>query len=140
MARFLESIDPSRWYQRQKRNRERKKQRLELDKKRQEPFVDLEPEFWPYHDHCKPFTMTCTERIYALYKAVQYLTAHEVPGDFVECGVWKGGSAMLCAMMLAEDSSNERSLCLYDTFEGMAEPGEQDVYLEEAPAKEVWPP
>ncbi|WP_369405567.1 TylF/MycF/NovP-related O-methyltransferase, partial [Streptacidiphilus neutrinimicus] len=40
----------------------------------------------------KPWTMTSMERLNALVQAVRYVTRHELPGDIVECGVWRGGS------------------------------------------------
>ena len=36
-----------------------------------------------------------TERMYALYKAVEYVVEANIPGDFAECGVWRGGSVMV---------------------------------------------
>jgi len=108
------------------------------ERKKRKRFADVEPEFWSHYKRCKPFTMTRTERIYALFQAMRYVLQREVPGDIVECGVWKGGSAMLCALILKEDPRNSRSLYLYDTFSGMAEPGEMDVTLEGSLAREKW--
>ncbi len=34
--------------------------------------------------------MTSKERMYALYKSVEYIVNAKISGDFVECGVWKG--------------------------------------------------
>lgn len=73
-----------------------------------------------------PFTMTSTERLYALRQAVKYVVAHRIPGALVECGVWKGGSMMLAAMTLLEAKAADRRLYLYDTFEGMSAPTEFD--------------
>jgi hypothetical protein len=86
-----------------------------------------EQEFWELYDFCRPYTMTSVERMYALYKSVQYVLDAQVPGDFVECGVWRGGSSMLVAKMLAQRGLTNRQLYLYDTFEGMSEPTEKDV-------------
>ena len=36
----------------------------------------------------------------ALCSSVDYLVAHDIPGDVVECGVWKGGSMMAVARAL----------------------------------------
>ena len=98
----------------------------------------MEPEFWQLHERCKPFTMTSTERLYALYKSMQYVALHRIPGDIVECGVWKGGSAMLCALLLGDPPPEGRSLYLYDTFTGMAEPDERDVSFQNVSARDVW--
>jgi hypothetical protein len=83
-----------------------------------------------------PFTMTSAERMYALYKSVQYLVKANIEGDFVECGVWKGGSMMLAAMELQRLTS-VRDLYLFDTFTGMSEPGAFDTHRGVS-AREQW--
>jgi O-methyltransferase len=88
---------------------------------------DLEPEFLEFHELCREQTMTSIERMYALYTATRYLVENEVPGDFVECGVWRGGSVMLIALTLLRLGSTDRALWLYDTFEGMPPPSGEDI-------------
>src|SRR5262249_54672207 len=75
----------------------------------------------------EPYTMTGTERLQALIRAVKYVVASRIPGDMVECGVWKGGSVMAMALTLLQLSSHDRHLYLFDTFSGMTEPGPRDV-------------
>ena len=87
---------------------------------------DVEADFWPLHDACKPFTMTSTERLYALYKAVEYIVRCDVPGDFVECGIWRGGSVMMMALTLRKLGAARRIHC-FDTFEGMPPPTDVDI-------------
>ncbi|HEY9342348.1 MAG TPA: TylF/MycF/NovP-related O-methyltransferase [Hanamia sp.] len=72
-------------------------------------------------------TMTSIERQVSLIRAIDYLVKNEIPGDIVECGVWKGGSMMLVAKRLLQLNDANRALFLFDTFEGMSEPGERDV-------------
>lgn len=102
-------------------------------------FADLEPEFLKLSELVGPFTMTSTERRYALYKSVEHIATRNIPGDFVECGVWKGGSAMLAALTLQrfEPGSNRR-LFLYDTYTGMPEPGERDIGARGERARDLW--
>lgn len=74
--------------------------------------------------------MTSVERQYALYSAVKYVTANKLPGAFVECGVWRGGSMMLTAHTLIELGDTSRDLYLFDTYEGLPKPDEElDVDL-----------
>lgn len=73
-----------------------------------------------------PYTMTSQERIAALREAVLYLVRHAIPGDIVECGVWRGGSMMAAARTLLEVGDTSRDLWLYDTFSGMVEPTTRD--------------
>jgi O-methyltransferase len=74
----------------------------------------------------KDHTMTSPERIYSLIEAVRYVEKNAIPGAIVECGVWKGGSMMAIAETLRYCENTFRELFLYDTFEGMSEPGEPD--------------
>ena len=74
--------------------------------------------------------MTSVERMYALYKAVLYIVDAGIPGDFVECGVWRGGSIMLMAETLLSRGISDRQFYLYDTFEGMVPPTEADRNFE----------
>jgi O-methyltransferase len=76
-----------------------------------------------------PYTMTSPERITALANAVRYLVKHEIPGPFVECGVWRGGSAMVMGRVLAELGVTDRDIYLYDTYAGMTPPSDVDVDL-----------
>ncbi|MEO8116330.1 MAG: TylF/MycF/NovP-related O-methyltransferase, partial [Bacteroidota bacterium] len=86
-----------------------------------------EKDFLELYEKCKPFTMTSIERMYALYTSVNYILQNNITGDFVECGVWKGGSSMMIALTLLQKNINDRKIFLYDTFEGMSAPSEQDV-------------
>jgi O-methyltransferase len=92
-------------------------------------YSDLDPAFLPILRQCKAETLTSVERMYALYKAVEYLAATQVAGDFVECGVWRGGSMMCAALTLLQASDLSRQLYLYDTFEGMPLPDDIDIDL-----------
>jgi hypothetical protein len=74
-----------------------------------------------------PYTLTTPPRIYALARAVEYVTRRAVPGAIVECGVWRGGSVMAVALTLLRLGVTDRDLHLFDTFDGMTEPGDEDV-------------
>jgi hypothetical protein len=74
-----------------------------------------------------PYTMTTPPRIYTLARAVEYVAARKIPGAFVECGVWRGGSMMAIALTLLRVGVRDRDLYLFDTFSGMTPPGEEDV-------------
>jgi len=78
----------------------------------------------------KPFTMTSVERMAAVIAAIDHIVAKGIPGDIAECGVWRGGSMMVAAMALVSRNDVNRSLYLYDTFEGMTEPSAYDRDLD----------
>ncbi len=88
--------------------------------------VDMESAFADLYLQCKPYTMTSIERMYSLFKSVEYVVKNNIEGDFVECGVWRGGSSMMIAMALQYFGSTDRRIYLYDTYEGMSEPTEHD--------------
>lgn len=68
----------------------------------------------------RPLTMCSYARLLALHRAVLFVERHRILGDIVECGVAHGGSA---AMMALSVSDRSRKLWLFDTFEGLPEPG-----------------
>ncbi len=73
------------------------------------------------------FTSTTPERIYALVKATEYIVNNDIPGAFVECGVYRGGSAVVIISTLLRLNKTDRHLYLFDTFEGMTEPTSLDI-------------
>jgi hypothetical protein len=86
---------------------------------------DLDPTTTELIRRVQPYTMTSPERIAALRTAVVYVIKHDIPGDIVECGVWKGGGMMAVAITL-KDLGARRRLHLFDTFEGMTAPTASD--------------
>lgn len=70
----------------------------------------------------KANTMVATEGLISLYDQVKYLEENKIKGDFVECGVWKGGCIGLMALANQRYSKIPRKLHLFDSFEGIPEP------------------
>ena len=85
-----------------------------------------------------PYTMTGAARVLALVDATRYCTARDIPGAFVECGVWRGGSVLAMILTLQQLGQDGRDLYLYDTFEGMTAPTEHDVSELDPPALQTW--
>src|ERR1041384_242336 len=75
----------------------------------------------------RPYTGTSIERVVGLMNAVKYLTKNRIEGDFVECGVWRGGSMMAAMLTLLKLGDTSRHFYLFDTYEGMTPPTEKDV-------------
>jgi len=67
------------------------------------------------------------ERLWATVMACRYAIEQGIPGDFVECGVWRGGNAMIAAAMFNLLGS-DKVVYLFDTFEGMTAPTKRDKY------------
>ena len=75
------------------------------------PFADL-------YDQIQSRTLVTADRCYTLQKFVAHCSF--LPGEFVECGVYRGGTAYLIATVLDRQKS-PAGLHLFDTFEGMPE-------------------
>lgn len=88
---------------------------------------DYDDGFLPVFHAAREYTMSSSSRMYALYKAVHYVLDAGIPGDFVECGTWRGGSVMVIALTLLQRGVSDRTIHVFDTFEGMPPPSEQDV-------------
>jgi len=100
---------------------------------------DMDQEFLDIFRKSISFSMTSTANRYALYQAIKYLVKHDIPGDIVECGVWRGGSSMIAALTLVALGDTDRRIWLYDTYEGSTEPGEVDVRAYDgASAQKIW--
>lgn len=100
--------------------------------------IENDKDFERLMNQCRPYTMTSLQRLYALNQAVNYISKNNINGDFVECGVWRGGSSMMSALTLLENKDTSRNLYLYDTFEGMSEPTEKDVSMVGDLAEHTW--
>ena len=88
--------------------------------------IDMEKDFLSIWDKVSNYTMISAERGYSIYKSVEYILENNIPGDFAECGVWKGGSCMITALSLLHFGINNRKIYMYDTYRGMTEPSEND--------------
>ncbi len=86
----------------------------------------------------RELTMTSPERLVTLSRGIDYLVQNNVGGDIVECGVWRGGSMLLVARKLVQLKDENRNLFLFDTFEGMSDPGSEDVSaVDQSTAKDL---
>ncbi|MDX3502861.1 macrocin O-methyltransferase [Streptomyces sp. ATCC51928] len=85
----------------------------------------------------KPYSMTSPERLNAFILATRHIARHNIPGDIVECGVWRGGSMQACARTLLSVGETERDLYLFDTYEGMTPPTAEDLRRDGRPAQEL---
>ena len=88
---------------------------------------DAEPWIVETIEAVRSYTMTSAQRIAALCEATAYVVDNAIPGDIVECGVWKGGSMMAVARTLLRLEGPRRHLYMFDTFEGMPPPSDKDL-------------
>ncbi|GET42080.1 class I SAM-dependent methyltransferase [Microseira wollei] len=76
----------------------------------------------------RPFTLLSEARLFSLYTLARQICIDDIPGNFVECGTCKGGSAALLAFAIKRYSLRPRMLYAFDTFEGMPDPTDVDKH------------
>jgi O-methyltransferase len=64
-------------------------------------------------------TMIGMQRLTHLQHCVETLLTEEIPGDLIECGVWRGGACILMRAVLTVYGDEERCVWLADSFEGL---------------------
>lgn len=75
-------------------------------------------DFSSYYSLAKPYTIVSSDRCYILLTLARQAAA--LQGVWIECGVYKGGTAMILAKAIHKGNF-DTSLHLFDTFEGMPE-------------------
>jgi hypothetical protein len=71
-------------------------------------------------------TMASPERVVATIKACKHAVQNGIEGDFVECGVWRGGNS-IAAKLTFQNYGSDKKVWLFDTFTGMTSPTEFDT-------------
>ena len=72
-------------------------------------------------------TMIGMQRLTSLQHCVETVLADDVPGDLVECGVWRGGAGILMRAVLSAYEDETRRVWLADSFEGVPLPDTADA-------------
>jgi O-methyltransferase len=93
-----------------------------------DPFRDIDSLGRSIYEAVKPFTVTGPAAVFTLCDAVRYVVRAKIPGAFVECGVFMGGSSMAAALA-AKQLGADLDIHLFDTFEGMPPPTERDAFV-----------
>jgi O-methyltransferase len=76
-------------------------------------------------------TMMGMERLNNIQHCVAEVLRHNVPGDFIETGVWRGGGVIFMRAMLNVYGDRSRTVWVADSFEGVPPPN-PDVYAHDA--------
>jgi O-methyltransferase len=90
-------------------------------------FVDLDESMRSIIRAVEPYTLTSGDRVAALCTSVDYIVDHGIPGAFVECGLWRGGSLMAILLRLRQRGISDRDVVGFDTFTGEYTPTREDV-------------
>ena len=73
---------------------------------------------WP----CFGYTMVGRARLNNLEQCVREVIEQQIPGDFIETGVWRGGSVIFMRAMLQICGITDRIVWAADSFDGMPVP------------------
>lgn len=68
------------------------------------------------------YSMMPPVNLVTLYEQAAYCEKNNIDGDFVECGVWKGGAIGMMALANKRFGSKARKLHLFDAFSDICEP------------------
>ena len=74
---------------------------------------------------CSKYSMTGEKRMYLLSEAIKEVKRQNLEGDFLECGIWKGGNIILFKKLNILYNL-KKNIYAYDTFEGMPASNEFD--------------
>lgn len=77
---------------------------------------------WPEHAE----TMAGLRRLDNVQECVEDVLARGVPGDFIETGVWRGGTSILMRAVLAAQGEALASVWVADSFSGLPRPNLAD--------------
>ncbi len=73
-----------------------------------------------------PYSLVGSAGLSQTYNLVARVIKDNLKGDLVECGVAQGGCSALMALRAFENNENGRKIWLFDSFEGLPEPGAGD--------------
>lgn len=82
---------------------------------------------WPSLAH----TMIGKDRLTNIQQAAEYVITNNVPGDFIETGVWRGGSCIFMRAILKSYGVFDRTIWVADSFEGLPPP-DLEKYAEDS--------
>jgi len=77
---------------------------------------------WPLLAH----TMIGHYRLLNLRQIVEYVLQHNIPGDIIETGVWRGGACIYVRAILKAHGVTDRKVWVADSFEGLPKPNAED--------------
>ena len=61
-------------------------------------------------------------RMYNLQECIASIIEDDIPGDFIETGVWRGGACIFMRANLAAWADTDRKVWVADSFEGLPKP------------------
>ncbi len=80
-----------------------------------DPIRREEGKDWPLFG----YSMIGHKRLENIEACIRSIVADGIDGDFVECGVWRGGASIFARAVLLQLGEGHRGVWLADSFEGM---------------------
>jgi len=74
-------------------------------------------------------TMVGTKRLENIQLCLETCLRENIPGDFVETGVWRGGSCIFAKAIFNQHGASDRIVWCCDSFEGMPSPSDKDLSI-----------
>lgn len=81
---------------------------------------------WP----ARALTMIGSTRMRNIRRVLEDVLERDVPGDFIETGVWRGGACIYARGILAAHGAKDRKVWVADSFKGLPPPS-PDTYPED---------
>jgi hypothetical protein len=69
---------------------------------------------WPYSAH----TMVGMKRLDNIQQCIENVLSNNIPGDIIECGVWRGGASIFMRAVLKAYDIKDRIVYVADSFQG----------------------
>jgi O-methyltransferase len=76
------------------------------------------------------FTMVGTKRLDNIQRCIKDVLRNQIPGDFVETGVWRGGSCIFVKALFRHYGAGDRVVWCCDSFAGLPTPTSQDLSID----------
>ncbi len=83
-----------------------------------DPSARSEGKDWPADAH----TMIGLKRLDNLHACIETVIRDQIPGDFIETGVWRGGACIFVRAALNAYADQSRTVWAADSFEGLPRP------------------
>jgi O-methyltransferase len=104
-----------------------RKEFVEVNERR-DAFDLVEDDFWEIVKECWNYTLLNPYALYNIYQSVKYVLKNGIEGDFVECGVFFGGSLMFFVEMIRRyDRFGRYRIFGLDTFRGFVRRSDKDI-------------
>jgi O-methyltransferase len=101
--------------------------RLELVRRAQyDPSTRREGKDWP----AQAETMIGRKRLNQLQHCIEDVLREHIPGDLIECGVWRGGATIFMRAVLKAYGDIQRQVWVADSFKGLPPPDAENYPLD----------